>query len=256
MDLDVETPDVTLTTPVYNVTHIKLISARVPNSQLLINQYNNTYVYQANTYSIPFGTYTTGEDLANAFTGPVTAVYHSNTNSLTFNDEFQPGSWLSNILGYPGGVVNLSGPQYITIRLTIGGDVLSRTVYQRDTDCHYLGKMLTGPIGETIRYTDSFDTIQMDTQIKTIQTMHFDFLNPDGSTYNFGGQGYILKFRLTCSTDKLSVIKGDTVVVDDEELPGPSRINWFSDRFLIVAAAIVILTLGLFFLMRQQVPTA
>jgi hypothetical protein len=246
MDLDIETPDVTLTTPVYNVTRIKLISARVPNSQLLINQYNNTYVHQGTTYSVPLGTYTTGEDLASVFTdsGPVSAVYNANTHALTFSDAFEPGPWLSEILGYPGGVIDLNGPRYITLRLAVGSDVLSRAVYPIGTDCHYFGKILTGPIGEIIRYTDSFDTIEMATQIKTITSFHIDFLNPDGSVCNLGG-GYILKLRLECSTDKMFGTVNDTVTKDvltEEPMVRP-------DNHWILIVALVALTLGLLMLL-------
>ena len=126
MDLDVETPDVTLTTPVYNVTHIKLISARFLNSQLLINEYNNTFVHGLTVYSIPLGTFVSGDDLSHAFNqsgSPVQSTYDSNTNSLSFTDSFEAGPWLSGILGYPNGVVDLNGPRYITLRLTVGSDI-------------------------------------------------------------------------------------------------------------------------------------
>lgn len=252
MDLDIETPDITLTTPVYNVTHIKLISARVPNTQLLINQYNNTFVYNSNVYSVPLGTYSTGDQLASAFNqsgSNVTSTYNSNTQALSFTNTFQPNSWLSNILGYPGGVIDLTGPLYLTLRLTIGSDVLSRTVYQKDTDCHYLGKMLTGPIGDVIHYTEILDTIEMDTQIKTIQTMRIDFLNPDGSIYNFGKRKYILKFRLMCSTDKMNVTTRGTPVIKD--VPVQSLPNFSPDR-MIVIAGIVLLVIGLLLLMRRS----
>jgi hypothetical protein len=250
MDLDIETPDVTLTTPVYNVTHIKLISARVPNTQLLINQYNNTFVYSATTYSVPLGTYTTGDDLASAFNASgsgVTATYDANTHALAFTDDFEPGPWLSKILGYPGGVIDLTGPLYLTLRLTVGSDVVTRTVYQKDTECHYLGKILTGPIGDVIHYTETLDTVEMNTQIKTIQTMRLDFLNPDGSVYDFGGRTYILKFRLTCSTDKLIVTKDDTVT--QHAAPELFTKPFVSSHTFIIIAAIVALTLGLFILM-------
>ena len=250
MDLDVETPDVTLTTPVYNVTHIKLISARVPNSQLLINQYNNTYVYNSNTYSLPLGTYTSGSDLANAFTEGVTAVYNESTRSLAFSNTFVPNPWLATILGYPGGVIDLDGPLYLTLRLTVGSDVLSRVVYQKDTDCHYLGKMLTGPIGDTIRYTETLDTIEMKTQLKSIQTMRFDFLNPDGSVYDFGGRKYILKFRIECSTDKL-IVGTRPVVVPEELVVQPRKMfHGVTPDRLIMIAAVVVLVVGLILLMR------
>ena len=253
MDLDIETPDVTLTNPVYNVTHIKLISARLPNTQLLINQYNNTFVYNSTTYSVPLGTYTTGEALASAFGqsgSGIVATYDSNTNSMSYTDTFEPNPWLETILS-----VDLTGPRYITIRMTVGSDVLTRSVYPKGTECHYLGKVLTGSIGDIIHFTDTLDTIEMVTQLKSIQTIHLDFLNPDGSVYDFGGRNYILKFRLECLTDKMNGTKGD--VVTQYALPPPVSWSFGSDNNYIMIGAIVLLVLGLLILMsRPQAVTA
>lgn len=252
-ELIIESPDVTLTTPVYNVTRIKLISGRIPNTQLLINEHNCTFVVGSTPYSIALGTYTSGSDLATAFnnTGSgASASYTELTNSLVFSGAaFEPNPWLASILGYhPSGPIDLTGTRYITLRLTIGKDTLSQKVYPDGTDCHYLGKILTGPVGNVIHYTDTLDTIEMKTQVKTIQSLHTDFLNPDGSLYTMT-QPWILKFHLECSTDKMSLTSKDTVT--ENFLPPP--LPWISEpdnqRFIMIAA-LVLLSFGLFLLMR------
>ena len=252
VELIIESPYVVLTTPVYNVTHIKLVSGRIPNTQLLINEYNNTFVVGTTTYSVPLGTYKTGDDLAGAFnsvSSGVTGTYDSNVNALSFSGDFEPNEWLASILGYNGGQVNLSGPEYITLRMTIGKDTLSQKVYTVDSDCHYLGKILTGPIGEMIHYTDAFDTVEMETQIKSIQTVNIEFLNPDGSVYKMTNP-WVLKFYVDCSTDKMSVTSRDTVT--EKILPPP--IPWIAEpdnqRFVLIAA-FALLVLGLMYLLMR-----
>ena len=252
-ELVIESPDVTLTTPVYNVSRIKLISGRIPNTQLLINENNNTFKVSGVPHSIDPGTYTPGTDLATAFNNAgspvVSATYDPLTNSLVFSGAaFEPTPWLASILGYPSGPIDLTGTRYITLRLTIGKDTLSQKVYSKGTDCHYLGKILTGPVGNVIHYTSTLDTVEMKTQVKTIQSLHIDFLNPDGSLYTMT-QPWILKFHLECSTDKMSVTKEDTVT--EEFLPPP--VPWIAEpdnqRFIMIAA-LVLLTLGLFLLLN------
>jgi hypothetical protein len=249
-ELVIESPHVILTTPLYNVTRMKLVSGRILNNQLLINEYNNTFVVSGTEYQIPLGTYKSGKDLETAFNSAssgVTSSYDSNTNALSFSGDFEPNPWLATILGYPGGQVNLEGPEYITLRVTIGKDILSQKVQVGDSDCHHLGKILTGPIGEMIRYTSAFDTVEMETQIKSIQTLSIDFLNPNGTVYHVS-QPWILKFHLSCSTDKLSVTSRDTA----SESVLPPQVLWTPDnKKFVLTAAFALLVLGLMFLLMR-----
>ena len=247
-ELVVESPDITLTSPVYSVTRIKLVSARIPNSQLLINDFNN----EVDGHRVANGNYATGHDLASALNA-------ATSGSLSFDDVTQSidftstgpltmSPWLAGIVGYPSGRVDLSGTRYITLRLTVGQDVLAQKVISENADCHYLGKVLTGPLGQVINYTDKFDTVEMETQIKSIQSLHVDFLNPDGSHYDFGGQPWILKFHLSCSTDKMSVTSRE---VAPPSL-APASVPWIAEpdnqRFIMIAV-LVVLTIGLMLLL-------
>ena len=262
-ELVVESQDILLTTPVYNVTRIRLVSGRVPNCQLLINSNNDKFTYNGSLYTIPHGNYATGHELAAQFVSPgVTASFDPVTNRLIFSDPIEPETqWLSDILGKEDvqnasvrGPVDLTGPRYVTLRITVGKDVLSQAVIVEGQDCHHLGKILTGPLGQMINYTDAFDRVSLEgIQIKTIQSLHVDFLNPDGSVFDLGGQPWILKFVLDCSKDKMSVTSRDTV---SEEMAVPAvpmgLTPWFREpenqRFIIISV-LVILSLGLMFLL-------
>jgi len=209
MELVVESPDVTLTTPIYDVTRIHLVSARVPNSQQLINGYNRDWFLDGNQYSIDRGNYDTGAALADALNksvGPSAAVasFDPVANQISFTGTVTMNDWLATIVGFPNGRVDLTGPRYITVRVTVGGDVLAQKVSVKEEDCHHLGKMLTGPIGRVIEFTDAFDQLSMSVRIHSLEKLRVEFLNPDGTPYDFGGSPWVLKFRITGTLDKLS----------------------------------------------------
>lgn len=88
---------VKLNRPLYNVTKINLVSARIPNSQLLINHGNKQFdVGTGNTIVLHEGSWATGESLASNLTDQLTnfdgesnniaVTYNSNTQSLTFTN--------------------------------------------------------------------------------------------------------------------------------------------------------------------------
>jgi hypothetical protein len=86
-----------LKNPIYDVTKISLISARIHNSQLLINDHNNTFTINntLNNYdiTIPNGNYD-GVDLASNVVihsgGRLSgSSYDKDTNSITFEGPSQ-----------------------------------------------------------------------------------------------------------------------------------------------------------------------
>lgn len=88
---------VKLNRPLYDVKNIKLVSARVPNSQLLINSGNKQFdVGVGNTIVLHEGTWSSGEALASNLTDNMTnfdglsnnisVTYDSNTQALTFTN--------------------------------------------------------------------------------------------------------------------------------------------------------------------------
>ena len=85
---------VTLNTPIYKVSNIKLVSARIPTPMLLINDANRQFQVDNNVIILPNGNYSSGTDLASnlaiALAYPKSnissVVYSSNTNTFTFSN--------------------------------------------------------------------------------------------------------------------------------------------------------------------------
>jgi hypothetical protein len=80
---------VTLKSPIYDVTKISMISARIHNSQFLINERNNTFTINSTTVSIPNGNYN-GKDLASNVVQESSGIltsssFDKDTNAITFN---------------------------------------------------------------------------------------------------------------------------------------------------------------------------
>ena len=151
----------------YNVTNIKLVSALIPNSQLLINNGNKQFdVGEANTVILPEGTWSNGYELASnlsdSLTGfdgvnDITVSYQQNTQALTFTSsgpafsfDFYGGSngyATSSTVGTPAeilgftfanttpattlvsNVVNFHGTNSIIMGLSCGSSVFDKMVY-------------------------------------------------------------------------------------------------------------------------------
>lgn len=151
----------------YNVTNIKLISARIPTTQLLINQgnkqfditdSNNTIVLQEGTWSNGFNLASNLEDQLVNFDGSnsITVDYEQNTHSLSFTSpvnfsfNFYGGSngyATSSSVGTPAevlgfshsntsvgttllsNVINLNGPNSIIIALSSGSSDFHKELY-------------------------------------------------------------------------------------------------------------------------------
>ena len=75
---------ITLENPIYDVSEIKLVSARIPTPQLTVCATNNTFSIDGQTISLENSDYPTGDDLAthlqNQFGPPV-----SNVNAVSFD---------------------------------------------------------------------------------------------------------------------------------------------------------------------------
>ena len=76
-----------LINPIYDVTKISLISARIHNSQYLIHSRNNKFDINGTTVTIPIGNYS-GNDLAQAIVTAssdiTSATFDKETNAITF----------------------------------------------------------------------------------------------------------------------------------------------------------------------------
>lgn len=159
---------VRLENPIYDVSSIKLVSARIPIPQLLVNASNKTFSVDGVDITLDETNYSNGTDLASDIDlklQPPTSnvdsvVFDTDTNSIIFSNTFNQdftfefhtgtnGYWdtsssLTNphqIMGFNsnnysstngtlyGGAINLSGPNSLVLRLTAGSDEFNQLVY-------------------------------------------------------------------------------------------------------------------------------
>jgi hypothetical protein len=85
----------------YDVTKIKLIAARIPFSQTIINDYNNTFSINDTTVTLENRNFSDGFELANVLGDTLSTTlnsnvssvnFDSNTNALTFSNAYPGGS--------------------------------------------------------------------------------------------------------------------------------------------------------------------
>ena len=203
-----------LKNPIYDVSKISLISARIHNSQLLINDHNNTFTINnmSNNYdiTIPNGNYD-GEDLASNVVinsgGRLSgSSYDKDTNSITFEGATQFSfDFYNGTNGYKSGVngkttphdilgvsasnafstsispykfytgsVNLQGPDAIIVKLSSGSDEFNKTVFSETP--FYTGRILL--CGDVINFSGVDDTVEHNFDSgsqKTISSLRVQF---------------------------------------------------------------------------------
>lgn len=160
---------ITLENPIYDVSEIKLVSARIPTPQLTICETNNTFSVDGQTIALENADYPTGDDLAthlqNELAPPVSNVsevsFDTDTKRFTFSNvgtsntftfEFYTGEngFLQDssttttphqVLGFgsndyastsnvlTSGAINLVGPNTLVLRLSAGSDEFNQSVY-------------------------------------------------------------------------------------------------------------------------------
>ena len=254
---------VKLKTPVYEVTKISLISARIHNSQFLIHSRNNQMEVLTNggstqTVTIPVGNYS-GQELADAvklncavITG---ATFNKTTNAITFTCnsgdftfKFYSGinGYNTNVTGYTTphdilglpasdisssssslttGSINLQGADAIIVKLSSGSDEFNKTVFS-DTP-FYTGRILM--CGDVINYSGVDDAVEhnFDSGVqKTISSLRVQFYYSSNNRlipYDFRNANHILKLAVTCSTDKMENIPRSK---RGESLPTPMEIPY------------------------------
>ena len=252
-----------LKNPVYDVSKISLVSARIHNSQLLIHERNNTFTINTSStseiVSIPTGNYD-GTDLASNVLQSSTiitgATYASTTNDITFtaasdftfafyggeNGYTSSAMYTTphDILGLPAnnvhstgnslktGSVNLQGVDAFVLKLSSGSDEFNKTIYS-DTP-FYTGRILA--CGDVVNYSGSDDTLEHNFDsgkqqtITSIRVQFFYSSNGRLIPYDFRNANHVLKLALTCSTDKLENV---AKIERDYSLPPPVYIPEFED---------------------------
>lgn len=158
---------VTLENPIYDVSEIKLVSARIPTPQLTTCSTNKTFSIDGNVFTLDETNYANGyilaEDVETLIAPPESnvslVVYDEDTNTLNFSNvgtsntftlEFfsgtngyqndtSPETTPHQVLGFgsrdytgssiKSGSINLEGPNSLILKLTAGSDELNQDVY-------------------------------------------------------------------------------------------------------------------------------
>ena len=298
---------VTLKEPIYDVTQIKLISARIPTPQLTTCTTNKTFsIYDSGApndlieVTLDETNYADGSalasDLDTKMQPPLTCidsvVFDSDTQALTFSNtvasntftlKFFDGTngYLSNtaattphqVMGFSSqnpsagtsivsGAINLEGPNSLIIRLTSGSDEFTKTVYT--VSPFYTGHILLNGT-DFINYHHADDPLTHEfykgpqKYIKDIQIDFFYMSHGRLVPYDFRNQDHILKFEITCSTDKLEGlpkvplenIKGE---VEEPKISIPEIVantyDWKTEYISI--GLIIFVGIVLMFLMRRK----
>jgi hypothetical protein len=263
---------VTLKEPIYDVTQIKMVSARMPTPQLTICATNKTFsIYDSGApndlieVTLNETNYTDGTTLASDLDGlmqpPATCidevVFDSDTQALTFSNttasntfsfRFFDGTngYLSNValttphqvLGFSSknstdsdsivsGAINLEGPNSLILRMTSGSDEFTKTVYS--TTPFYTGHILLNGT-DVMNFHGADDPFTHEfykgpqKYIKNIKLEFFYMSHGRLIPYDFRNQDHILKFEVTCSTDKLEGLPKVPLEVVEKELPPPVSI--------------------------------
>jgi hypothetical protein len=171
---------ITLENPIYDVSEIKLVSARISTPQLTTCSTNKTFSVDGNVFTLNETNYANGytlaEDLELILAPPDSnvslVVYDEDTDALTFSNvgtsnaftfEFQTGThgytstslvttphqvlgfssqdFTSNVSGQlTSGAINLNGPNSLVLRLTSGSDEFNQDIYS--TTPFYTGHIL------------------------------------------------------------------------------------------------------------------
>jgi len=286
---------VALENPIYDVSEIKLVSARIPTPQLTTCATNKTFSVDGVDIVLDETNYTTGTELASDLdlkletsSNVDTVTFDSDTNSLIFSNtagdsaftfEFYDGtngysdtsSSLTTphqVLGFSSnnfssvnyqlrsGVINLDGPNSLVLKITSGSEEFTQSVYTSTP--FYTGHILLDG-SDTINIHGGDDPIihrfHSGSQkiIKELKIEFFYMSHGRLIPYDFRNQDHVLKFEITCSTDKL---EGLTKVVPQEskvteKIKNPTNEILYNQDVYIYIGIIVFVGMVLMLLMRS-----
>ena len=202
---------------IYDIRKITLVSARIPNSQPVIHDHNNTFSIDGTDIVVPNGTYTSGDDLAIVVRDAINSIgnfsftvdYNSNLNAIEFTNDAGPDS---NVFEFGNGtnarIKNgaLSTSDYTTPHQVLGFPASNVTIASSET--YTTGSInLEGPNSLVLRLSSGSDNFNKDIYIREpFYTSHIllngPFLNfsaaDDPVNHNFfsGPQKFIESLRI------------------------------------------------------------
>ena len=251
---------VTLKEPIYDVTKITLLSARIPTPQLHVCETNRTFSIDGVDVTLEANNYTSGVTLASELQRQLNhqVTYDEYRNTLTFSNvaethdftfEFFTGTngYTSGttattphqLLGFSSnnqsssnytltsGAINLLGPNSLIMRLTNGSDEFTKSVYA--TTPYYTGHILLDGT-DVVNFSHADDPLTHEFYKgpqKYIRDLRIEFFYMSHGRlipYDFRGQDHVLKFEITGSTDKLECLPKVPLEVVEKKLPPPISI--------------------------------
>lgn len=277
--LDISNPNdyiVTMNTPLYNVSDLKLLSGVIPLTQFDINSGNNTIIVDGVTITIPEGHYTltTLKNQLDTDLSPITVTSDADENTLTFS---KPSSFslsfgdnsLKEVLGFTqnvdsvtsvtSGSIHLGNPRSLVLQIINGDDELSEKLFVGNLT--YTARLMIYTDGDRLDYKYVDDPVQYNFKrgsellsdkwrIKWFYSNN-NTLHP----YDFRGQHHTLKFELTGTTDKLKTITKNEEIIS--ERPTPVELPQFTfkprfDRIMTYALVFLIIFIGIVFIVSQR----
>jgi hypothetical protein len=186
---------VTLKEPIYDVTQITLVSARIPTPQLQICETNKTFSIDGVDITLEANNYTSGATMASELQRQLfppsdidRVTYDEYRNTMTFSNTgatndftfeffdgthgyvngtnlttphqvfgFSSNNQSSSNYTLTSGAINLGGPNSIIIRLTSGSDEFTKTIYSKTP--FYTGHILTNG-SDVINYHHADDPLK------------------------------------------------------------------------------------------------
>ena len=298
---------VTLKNPIYNVTNITLVSARIPTPQLATCATNKSFSVDGTIITLDETNYSNGTILATdldvklqpPFSNIDSVTFDSDTGSLNFSNTTNSGNFTleffdgtngysSNValttphqlMGFSSenqvstnysltsGAINLDGPNSLILKLTLGSDELTKTVYS--TTPFYTGHILLDG-SEIINHYGTNDPLKHEfyrgpqTYISDMQIEFFYMSHGRLIPYDFRNQDHIMKFEITGTTDKLEnlpkvPITEDEVKDEDEvkapliSIPEVLRNSYRWKEYLSIGIIVLVGIILMFIVRRKPLP--
>ncbi len=243
-------------------SNIQLTLAGSNVSQVTFNAATNKLLFSNcgignNVFTFKFSSGSNGY-ATNSLVGPPAAV-------LGFNGADVGVSAGSNVL--VSNVIDLDGPTSLFVRITCKGDEFDKDIYVNGGSFsfgnggsgsafssippNYVGRIIQKS-GVVTQYNKTDAAIEYDVPNLNIDELRIRFYWNNGNKlipYDFGKRNHILKFEITCETDRLSKVYDESPV---DELPppiDPPPEPFRKDTILLIVLGFV-LFLGLFILLR------
>lgn len=255
--------------PLYNISKIKLITARIPLAQYTIDSYNSNVTYDDTLIELHERNYLTGNALASNVQeqfrdelneNSINVDFDSNTSSLTFSnttnfslnfDYASPASVFGFLPGTYGpdtsitsNAIDLDGPQ--SLLLSLNGDErddIKTEVYfddKEDRPVHFFGRITTTAytVERILDHNGNDDPCEYtfprgnENYIKTIHVKFYCNNFKQVFPYDFKQRNHILKFEIDCDLDKFNTLERDSQ--KDFSIPPKLDIARFKEQYRLL----------------------